>query len=269
MYFCHSAYTTVYWENNHTTLGGAIYVYDASPASYYAVLGPYVPQEECFFQLSGQNLSNGIDVQLVFTNNTADDAGSVLYGGAMDNCKLTHGLDLGGVFDMIVHIDNDNTTSSISSTQLYICLCENNLPKCNTTASSFDVERKVYPGETFQVSVVAVGQRYGTVPSAVRSAIENFNKQYTSPNLLGSQYFQQANNTCTKLNYTVFSLSQLVEIHLHAEGDSCPVVSYANTLYVIHVHLNKTCPPGFNVSESQKSCICEPRLEHYIPTTAL
>ena len=107
--------TTVYWD---ASLGGAIYVYDVShTASYCSLPGPYRPKQECFFQLPGQNLSNGIDVQLVFKNNSADDAGSELYGGAIDNCKLTHGLDSyssGEVFDMIFHIEDDsehNTTS--------------------------------------------------------------------------------------------------------------------------------------------------------------
>ena len=27
--------TTVYWENNHASLGGAIYIDDASPISYF------------------------------------------------------------------------------------------------------------------------------------------------------------------------------------------------------------------------------------------
>ena len=122
--------TTVYWENNHASLSGAIYVEDASPLSYCTLLALYVPKEECFFQLPGQNLSNGIDVQLVFKNNFADVAGSVLYGGAIDNCKL-NGLDSnnsGEVFNMLVH-NNDTdykTTSNISSDPLFICPCENN-----------------------------------------------------------------------------------------------------------------------------------------------
>ena len=99
-------HTTVYWKNNHATLGGAIYAYDTSPISYCTPLAPYVPKQECFFQLPDQNLSNGMDVQLIFKNNTADAAGSVLYGGAVDNCKLTYSLDShssGKVFDIIVY----------------------------------------------------------------------------------------------------------------------------------------------------------------------
>ena len=81
--------TILYWENNHATFGGAIYV-QCQP---FKLLYTLAPKEECFFQLRGQNLSNGFDVQLFFKNNSAKIAGSVLYGGAIDNCKLTHFLD--------------------------------------------------------------------------------------------------------------------------------------------------------------------------------
>ena len=67
-------HTYIYWENNHASLGGAIYVYDNIPISYCpstrynirVTSESYVPTEECFFQLLGQNLPNGIDVQFVF-----------------------------------------------------------------------------------------------------------------------------------------------------------------------------------------------------------
>ena len=68
--------TTVFWNNNHATYGGAIYVTDVSPLGYCASVATYVPEEYCFFQLPGQNLSNGIDVQFVFNDNLADAAGS-------------------------------------------------------------------------------------------------------------------------------------------------------------------------------------------------
>ena len=172
--------TTVYWENNHAALGGAIYVTDASPISYCTSVATLVPKEECFFQLPGQNLSKGIDVKLVFKNNSADAAGSVLYGGAIDNCKLSHSLDShhsGKVFDMLVHtVDNNNetdynTTSNISSVPLQVCPCVNNHPRCDYWFV-YNFPHTVYPGETFQVFVVAVGQRIGTVPSPVRNTID-------------------------------------------------------------------------------------------------
>ena len=251
--------TTVYWENNHAGLGGDIYVKDLIPVSYCTSGGPrYVL---CFFQLPGQNLSNGIDVQLDFKNNFADVAGSVLYGGSIDNCKLTPGLDSynsGKVFNMLVH-NNDtdyNTTSNISSNPLRICYCKNNLPDCSGSRYIF---LRVYPGETFQVSVAAVGQRNGMVPGTVRSSIDQ--RQYPGTNLQGSQYLQQTSSTCTQLNYTVLSRAQIqrVVIELLAEGSPCSKFYWLD----ISVNLFQTCPPGFNVSESDKSCVCEPRLAQF------
>ena len=255
--------TTVYWENNHAMLGGAIYVHDPSPISYCTSVAALVPKEECFFQLPGQTLSSGIHVKHVFKNNSADDAGSVLYGGAIDNCKLTD-LDShssGKVFDMIVHIEDDNdynTTSNISSEPLRICPCENNLPNCSIDNRHF-YPRTVYPGETFQVSVVAVGQRNGTVSSEVISTIvQTVNQSHLSD----SQYLQKTNNTCTNLNYTVSSLSQFVSMQLYAAHSPCPSYLSGYELY-ISVDLNHTCPPGFNISKSTQSCVCEPKLQRY------
>ena len=263
--------TTMYWENNGAALGGAIYAFDANPLSYCPSIATYLPKEDCFFQLPGQNLSNGFDVKLFFTNNFADIAGSVLYGGAIDHCKLT-GLDShssGEVFDMVFrNTDTDYyATSNISSDPFRICLCESNLTYCSK--SQYDViPITAYPGEAFQVSVVAVGQRDGTVPSTVRSIIQQLEGGFLTSGvsnnswLQESQYLQQANNTCTTLNYNVFSLSENVIILLKAEGNPCSKLEYAFTLF-INVNLTQTCPPGFNISESEKLCICEQRLERY------
>ena len=255
-------HTTVWWENNHAHFGGAIYVSDVNPLIYCAQVAPFIQREKCFFQLPNQNLSNSIDnVQLVFKNNSADVAGSVLYGGVIDNCKLT-GLDSYSsrkVFDMLFQIEDDtdyNTTSKVSSDPLRICPCENSLPECSGS-QYYSVPNTVYPGETFQISVVAVGQGDGTVSSIVRSTARTNSIDSRSFNLLDYQYLQQANSTCTKLNYTVFSLSLKVNIELHPEGYLC-----SNPLFLV-VNLNQTCPPGFNFSESARSCICEPRLAQY------
>ena len=261
---------TVHWENNHATLGGAIYVLDASHMSYCNSkrinIATLIPKQDCFFQLPGQNLSS-IHMQLFFTNNSADIAGSALYGGVIDNCKLM-GLDSynsGKVFDRLVHIDLDYS-KTISSEPFRICECENNLPDCSASTPDYpyDVYKTAYPGETFHVSVGAVGQKDGTVSSTVRSKIS----EGSIGVLQDSQYLQQA-NTCTKLNYTVFSLSRYVLIELQAEGNPC---SKFNDIYPmdyslrIRVDLDQTCPPGLNISKSARACVCEPRLAKYTGT---
>ena len=124
--------TTVYWEKNRASVGGAIYVNYAIPLSYCTSVATYVPQENCFFQL--KNLFC-VDVQLVFNNNSADVAGSVLYGGAIDNCKLTgvHSYSSGELFDIMIFLtDTDyNIASKISSDSFCICPCVNNQPACS------------------------------------------------------------------------------------------------------------------------------------------
>ena len=57
-------HTTVCWENNHAHLGGAIYVTDVNPLIYCPPIIKYIPKEECFFQLPGQNL-NHINIKLI------------------------------------------------------------------------------------------------------------------------------------------------------------------------------------------------------------
>ena len=255
--------TTVYWENNNATLGGAIYIRDGSPLSYCTSVATCIPKEECFFQLPGLNFSNDIDVQLVFKNNSAA-AGSVLFGGAIDNCKLTHGLDSyhsGEVFDMLVHIDDHNSNSRISSIPFGICQCENNHTDCSYPYNG----HSIYPGETFTVSVVAFGQRNGIVPATIRSQIvldSPFQPSFPSEGgtLQGFQYLQKANNTCTTLDYTVLSQGVFVEVELYADG---PCSTFVDNILTLHLHINRPCPPGFDISEQSDSCVCCKRLENY------
>ena len=261
--------TTVYWKNNHATLGGAIYVNDQSNSfAYCNQTGTCTTSSNCFFQLPGQNRSNSLTVHLVFKNNSADAAGSVLYGGAIDSCTLI-GLDSnssGEVFDMLAKIEDDNTNSSISSLPFRIRSCKNNSPDYSTSSISYNI----YPGETFYISVAVYGQRNGTVPSGVRSYISTGNlfpsDSSTSVfgNFLGSQYIQQASNLCSMLHYTVFTLPVSIfdensTIVLYADG---PCSTFSDKL-TIWLAINQTCPPGFNLSEAARACLCEQRLERY------
>jgi len=247
--------TTIYWESNHAQFGGAIFVDDGSKSLVYCTqLDTHTIKDNCFFQLPGQNLSNGIDAQFVFKDNSAD-AGSVLYGGAIDYCKLT-GLEpysSGEVFDMLVHIDNSNTNSSISSEPFHVCPCENNHPDCSKSHQSYTV----HPGEMFQISVVTVGQRNGIVAATVGGHF--LQSTGNVGNLHPLQYLQTTFNVCTILNYTVFSLLESVDLQLYADG---PCSTFSNVLNLI-LFIGQTCPSGFNLSAIERSCVCNQRLTKY------
>ena len=146
-------------------------------------------------------------------------------------------------------------------TQFTYVYVKKNLPDCR--GSRYYIPYPVYPGELFQLSVpiVTVGQRSGTVFSTVRSTAITDSIDSHPVHLLDYQYLQQTNNTCTKLNYTVFSLSRKVLLVLHPEGSPCSKHNGGALHFVVTI--NQTCPPGFNISESAKSCVCEPRLAQY------
>ena len=219
-------------ENNHANLGGAIFVYDANPRIY---CNKDIPKEECFFQLPGHKMSHGIEMQLFFKNNSADTAGSVLYGGTIDNCTLT-GLDSynsGEVFDILFQYECDNTTSSISSDPFRICPCENNLPDC----SKSDKMLSVYPGESYQVSVATVGQRNGIVPANVTSMDRD--------TLPCSQIVQPTTRACTTLSYTV-DPKQKVSLELYIDS-TCPEL-------ILELNGTQSCPGSANNS---MLCICD------------
>ena len=240
-------HTTVCWQNNHAHLGGAIYVFNANPFIHCTMnrFSNFLPRETCFFQLLGQNANDSF----VFENNSAEAAGSVLYGGTVDNCQL-HGLDSnssGEAFNMLAQYEDDNKTSTISSDPFHICLCKNNHPNCSRS----DKTISVYPGETFQVSVVAVGQRDGIVPAAIATRVDR-------GRLLHSQYIQQTAKMCTTLNYTVFS-QQDVTLDLYPEG-LCSSIS--DTL-LLHLSISQSCPPGFSLDNSSVSCVCDQTLQKY------
>ena len=244
-------YTTLHWENNHANLGGAIYVYDINPFTYCTQLSRYIPKEECFFQLTSQSLLDGIDIKLVFKNNTADTAGSILYGGVIDKCTLrVLGHNSGEVFDMLVQYQADNTASNLSSDPFHICPCKNNHPNCNIYQSNKILS--IYPGETFQVSVVSTGQRNGIVPAEVKGNVDR-------GRLLSSQYVQQTTKTCTTLNYTVFSQQTWSKVELYVDG---PCSTFGDKL-VLELNINRTCPPGFEISQDEHSCVCDQAFQQY------
>ena len=238
--------TTVYWENNSASLGGAIYVQDrTSPLSYCPQIdnsGIIIITDiiRCFYQLPGGDFSH--NTRLVFRNNSAEREGSALYGGAINKCRL--------MFDTIFEIEYGNKNSEIYPNPLRICPCQHNHPDY----SNLNIYKTVYPGETFLVLVVASGWQSVTFSAKVGSRVQN-----ESSSLQGFQYSQEINSNCTPLNFTVFSLLNSVLLQLYEEGACGTFGDILN----IHLTINQNCPPGFNISEMTRSCDCDKKLQRF------
>ena len=196
---------------------------------------------------------------MCFTNNSAVEAGTDLYGGSIDSCYslLQNFIDYfiqnvsGNIFDTITSCENK---PAISSDPLHICTCRDGLTNCS---GSYHPE-PVYPGGTLEVPVITLGQRNGTTTAMIQVVD-------TSKTRLSSlEYSQRIDNTCNTLKYTIHSraIGTTQEMTLYAQGPCSP--SQTNTLTVT-VNI-QNCPPGFQLSMNEPICICAERLQQFTNT---
>ena len=240
----------LYFTGNHAEqYGGAVFIAD-DPFVYCSTAAGWNFWGQCFFLFPEWD-ENAADICCITANNTAGKAGGVLYGGMIDRCLLAPITNHPGhVFDEIFDvIEHTSKISVIASDPKHICPCPYDQPDC----SIHSINTTVYPGETFLVPVVAIGQRNGTVPAIVKSSLEDEQSMLDS-----LQVAQSVNNTCTALQYAIYSKSSKETMTLTAEG---PCLELGEPL-IINVTLLQ-CPTGFTFSNSTKGCTCEKRLQKY------
>ena len=260
-----SPHTTVYLSDNHAAqYGGAIFVVD-DPFLYCSYdltnLAADAFHEQCFFQLPKLKLlmddNGGVTVHIILQNNFAEEAGLAVYGGMLDRCYLTsfYNASLGAWFDKVFTIIDVKTkhkttgVSAISSDPIQVCLCYNGYINC----SKSQINITAFPGETFAVHVVGVGQRNGIVPSLTKSSLNR-----SIATLDDLQDAQSAGTKCTPLQYRVFSENRVVVLQLYADG---VCLEQGRPLSVNITIL--PCPIAFELSDTTKGCVCEKRLRRY------
>ena len=251
-------------SNSAKSTGGAIKVKESNTLTYCipsVTERLYLIHSQCFFQIQHLNSSDISDLNhtMCFTNNSAVEAGTDLYGGSIDSCYSTLNdfiefyvpIASGNVFDAITSCESK---PAISSDPLNICTCSDGVTNCS---GSYHPE-PVYPGGTLEVPVIALGQRNGTTIAVIQVTD-------TSKTRLSSlEYSQNIDNSCSTLKYTIQSraVGTTQEMTLYAQGPCSP--TQTNTLTVI-VKI-KNCPPGFQLSMDQLICICAERLQHFTNT---
>ena len=183
----------VFRGNHAVSSGGAIYI----------VSGEDIPVEDnrwCFLHVKG----NRSQPHMTFSDNWAGKAGDVLYGGHLaigyngieKNC-LQNFLNASDIAEQ-------KSLSVVASESSRVCLCdtETELPDCLSIHSE---PQTLYPGETLSLSVVIVGQAFGTVTGSVFAHFIQNSPDNIAPTLVSSQYTQVVSkDSCNLLNYTVF-----------------------------------------------------------------
>ena len=277
------------FANNNGTLGGAIALYDNSifhlmPNSHLHITenhaknrggGIYVNDNAkfyiismCFYQVEfgdeSDNSANqtALPPQVYMEGNTANIAGSTIYGGYVDKCAQLFVINENSfnAFQQVFNIPDVNLSApqtEITSNPIGPCFCSvDHEPQC----SESEINRTVFTGEVFNISVIGVGQLNGTTPAVIVSFIFPDNSYETDsendphqPHLV-----KKLSNECQNITYHVHA-RKYAKVLLHVEA-----LNYRYFTRTINVHI-RDCPLGFRLSNSaaQPICKCEPQLQDH------
>ena len=196
--------------------GGAIFIEDSDYIKIYIKATKF---HHSIVSLLGK-------LVLHFSSNRAALAGDDIYGGRIDS-----DADLSKFYFPLITLFHDNSSNTVTSNPTRICMCFKSIPLCDTT------EHQVYafPGQTFEIEAVAVGQRMGIVPTTV-NVLETPNEG----SLSAGQDVQSVGRQCTILQFTVNTLRLDYKLKLRLQ-DADIFESTVNQL------LKKKLPPKFHI----------------------
>ena len=244
---CHSEcikVNTVSFVHNTAEYGGAVYVddeFDSDSCSDSLF-------RECFLQVFPLNSLSDVrlcTIHLDFSNNTAEIAGSVIFGGHFDKCitspfsQYSNPVNTFHGHTYLANISNGVSLQSISSNPAKLCLCVNNSLNCHST------QVNVVKGHDFKIDVVAFDQVGHPVNSIIQARLTNLDSDLSE-----GQVMQSGNYTT--LTFSVASQHDTEALLLHTSTNHC------NELRVDINFLPCTCPLGFQSSETNaKRCVCQ------------
>ena len=248
------AFATLNFTDNHATeVGGAIYVQDSGYFARQVVFLPiYAVSRLCRFRFNPK---------FNFANNTAQFAGSALYGGWIDTMSYLF-------TNVLAHLVNDEDQPSlISSDPTRVCVCVDSTPNCTIT----EISVHLYPGQIYILSAVAVGQRFGTVPSIIQA---QFDGTKSTGELDEVQQTQSLGHWCTNVSFTVRSSAKREKLTLKNSMQDFQANTLRNYLTWNQQLLFETfeivfnlrdCPLGFYFDHKTKQCSCQKNiLDHNI-----
>ena len=248
--------TYVLFEGNHAhAAGGAIYAEQrcletASPCFFQ----PEVPGVVTFKNLSSM-------VKLKFINNTANFAGTAIYGGTVDYCYTFQSFNRSyfhskAVFDSIVDTSDEQSSSPISSDPVGVCLCDHSNDLVEINCNKKRLELDVFPGRTFRISAASVGQRNGTVPAVIKGLVVDDQNSSTTILYPNKTNLLVPTKGCVWLDFSIQSNESIVKFNLTVEQFNANGASFYYKFHPPQVIVNLTsCPWGFTSHNSL--CICK------------
>ena len=269
-------------DNYAEDVGGAIYVQLLQESRVF----------QCFYLTDakrGQESNTLATIDVWFQNNTAMNGGDDIYGGTLySNCAFfVHSyayLPGRQYIDDLFHFDDFNRSlSSVTSDPKRVCLCDDQgIPQCLDPDFIYKKITPRYPGESFFVSAVVVGNDFGTVPGLVYSEV-SFSE--TNSLLVQNQRIQEIkrHQECTRLNFSLNSpLTNTVQTlkltsnvnavtkskkwlqrDIESEYRLDKIISKPLLFHAVYIDVPlEDCPIGFNLTTTPPYiCTCHPTLE--------
>ena len=235
----------IFDNNNATRRGGAIYITGGAISPDTVTLG-------CSLQVYDPNLLRlpELQVEMTFINNTATQAGDAVYGGAIDTCPilspsgfLYHNKTIFGnvTFDYVTNFTGQPKSNSlISSDAIDVCFCTKDHYDCITRNKTLSK----YPGESFQISLIGLGQRNGNVPTVINT-LSSVNRTKT---------FSGTGRECSNVTYQISSNRSMELLVAVAERTSITNQPTAIFVYLL------PCPVGFALDNNTHRCTCHEKL---------
>ena len=153
--------------NHATNKGGAINVEQV--VLLFTAVDYFFSQSDviinpCFYELQDEN---HVEKHLYFKGNTAEIAGSVLYGGDTGVCTQADFSEIS------TFVDQEDTFSIISSDPRGVCFCSEG-PDANviTNCSQKTLSTSVVPGGSVKFSVVVIGQEENATTGIISVSID-------------------------------------------------------------------------------------------------
>lgn len=232
-------------ENRAQYYGGGIFVDDAG-------LWEGTSQHfKCFIQRANRSIVYTVQ----FQHNRAEVAGSHLFGGWIDYCYPLKSMQTHLQFEK--HDDeSDSDFSLISSNPSRVCFCKNSLPTCSRLGKNVEL----FPGQTFTVEIIVVGQRLGVVPAIVRAVFRS--RQYDIVDDLHK--LQEGQKKCSTHEFKIQSPSKKERMLLTVDKRYIPspiaeIESIKENLPLYDLHINislKQCSLGFLFEPNLNICAC-------------
>ena len=221
-------------DNHAKVTGGAINI--DQPAVYFT---HGFSAALCFFQLLGTKNKT----YFYFDNNTADVAGTAVYGGAVDSCLLAKGLYFGrSLFLDVSTFVNQPGYSVISSDPLNVCFCnDDNSPNCSLRT----MDISAFPGQIINFTIAVVGELGNLTTGTIDISNNNSVNSYDIPTA-----------NCTEISYK-FKLKDISQTNVILSVTIQNSISFdISAREIINVKV-LSCSNGFCLSINSLLCNCE------------